>query len=98
VSKSPTIHVEVVYATPGRQEVVVLELTEGATVALAIAASGMANLFDDFDADTSRLGIFSRKVGPDHALRDGDRVEVYRPLVIDPKEARRQRAQLQSGD
>ena len=93
MSGPTVIHVEVVYATPQRQEVVALELREGATVAQAIEASGLAALFDDFEADSSRLGIFSRKVGPGHILRDGDRVEVYRPLVIDPKEARRKRAQ-----
>ena len=98
MSETPVMHVEVVYATPERQEVVALELKEGATVAQAIEASGLDSLFDDFEADPSRLGIFSRKVEPGHVLRDGDRVEVYRPLVIDPKEARRQRALMQSGD
>jgi hypothetical protein len=92
----PVIHVEVVYATPERQEVVALELEQGATVAQAIEASGLARRFDGFEAEASRLGIFSRKVGPEHELCDGDRVEVYRPLLIDPKEARRQRALLQS--
>ena len=91
------IHVEVVYAEPGRQELVSLELAQGATVAQAIEASGLAGMFEDFELDPSRLGIFSRKVGPDHVLRDGDRVEIYRPLEVDPKEARRQRAQLPPG-
>lgn len=98
MSKASTINVEVVYATPERQEVVALEVAEGATVAQAIEASGLCGRFDEFEVDPSRLGIFSRKVEPGHVLRDGDRVEVYRPLVIDPKEARRQRALLQSGD
>ena len=97
MSESPVIRVEVVYATPDRQQLVELELGEGATVAEAIEASGLAELFGDFEVDPSRLGIFSRKVGPDHVLRNGDRVEVYRPLLIEPREARRQRALLQSG-
>ena len=97
MSESPVIRVEVVYATPGRQQLVELELGEGATVAEAIEASGLAELFGDFEVDPSRLGIFSRKVGPGHVLRNGDRVEVYRPLLVEPKEARRQRALLQSG-
>ena len=97
MSDTPVIRVEVVYATQERQALVAVELPRGATVAQAIDASGLAAMFEDFEADPSRLGIFSRKVGPEHELRDGDRVEVYRPLLIDPKEARRQRAALQPG-
>ena len=91
------ISVEVVYATPDRQELVALELEQGSTVAQAIEHSGLAGKFADFDLDPARVGIFSRKVGLDHVLHDGDRVEIYRPLQADPKEARRQRAMLQSG-
>ncbi|HKU47127.1 MAG TPA: RnfH family protein [Burkholderiales bacterium] len=76
--------VEVVRARPQGAETVSLELPAGATVRDAVTASGLphADLF----------GIFGRRVGPAHRLADGDRVEIYRPLAIDPKEARRRRA------
>lgn len=93
-----TIAVEVVFATAKRQELVALELAPGATVAEAIERSGLAGRFDEFEVDPSRVGIFSRKVTLDQLLRDGDRVEVYRCLLADPKEVRRQRAQLQAKD
>jgi len=90
------IRVEVVYATAARQELVALELESGATVVDAIEHSGLADKFAEFEVDPSSVGIFSRKVSLDYVLRDGDRVEIYRPLQADPKEARRQRALLQS--
>lgn len=89
------IRVEVVYAMPERQELVPLELEAGATVADAIERSGLAGCFDGFEVAPSAVGIFSRKVALDRVLCDGDRVEIYRPLLADPKEARRQRAMLQ---
>lgn len=90
------ISVEVVYATPNRQAVVGLQLAPGSTVEDAVMRSGLGTQFEDFKVDDSMLGIFSRKVGPAEVLRDGDRVEIYRPLVADPKEVRRQRALSQS--
>ncbi len=92
------ISVEVVFALPERQELVSLKLAQGSTVADAIERSGLAKCFDDFEVDPSRVGIFSRKVAPEQVLRDGDRVEIYRPLLADPKEVRRQRALLQAKD
>lgn len=87
-----TIAVEVAYAEPGRQFLRRLELPAGAAVADAIEAS---RLQETFAIDTAALaaGIWSRPV-PRHALlRDGDRVELYRPLRADPKESRRRRAE-----
>jgi putative ubiquitin-RnfH superfamily antitoxin RatB of RatAB toxin-antitoxin module len=75
--------IEVVHALPQGVQAVTVELPLGATVRDAVAASGLeGNVF----------GIFGKRAGPDHPLRDGDRVEIYRPLLIDPKEARRRRA------
>jgi len=91
-----SIFVEVVYATPERQELVALELAEGSTLADAIAESGLSEKFDNFEVDPSRLGIFSQKASLEQVLRAGDRVEIYRPLIADPKEVRRQRALLQA--
>ena len=90
------ISVEVVLAMPERQELVALEIAEGATLADAIAASGLPEIFEGFEVDPSMVGIFSEKASLDQVLRDGDRVEIYRPLIADPKEVRRQRARLQA--
>jgi len=90
------IRVEVVYATADRQELVALELDPGTTVAEAIERSGLAEKFAEFEVDPARVGIFSRKVSIDHVLHDGDRVEIYRLLIADPKEVRRQRARMQA--
>lgn len=91
-----TIHVEVVLAMPGRQELVALEVTAGSTLADAIAQSGVIEMFEGFELDTTKAGIFGLKASHDHVLREGDRVEIYRPLIADPKESRRQRALKQA--
>jgi putative ubiquitin-RnfH superfamily antitoxin RatB of RatAB toxin-antitoxin module len=79
------LRVEVIEAWPGRFERVRLELEEGATVRAALAAVQRAA--------TSGVGIYGRRVTLDTRLADGDRVEIYRALGADPKEARRRRAQ-----
>lgn len=90
------IRVEVVLAMPGRQELVELEVSAGTTVAEAISTSGLQDRFEGFELDMSKVGIFGRKVSPQQVLRAGDRVEIYRPLIADPKEVRRQRALAQT--
>ena len=85
----PVVRVSLVYAEPERVFSVTLELPDGATVADAIDRSGIQTARPDIDI---RVGIFSRKATRASRLRDGDRVEIYRPLKIDPKEARRRRA------
>ena len=79
------LRVEVVYALAGAQKVVVLELAVGANAGDALAASGLA-------AGDMRLGIGGREAPAGQELQDGDRVELLRPLALDPKEARRRRA------
>lgn len=86
------MRVEVVLAMPERQELRSIEIAAGATVADAIIKSGVVDLFEGFEPDFDRVGIFGRKVSAGQLLRDGDRVEIYRPLIADPKEVRRQRA------
>lgn len=86
------INVEVVYALPERQAVYRLELTGPQTVRSAIDASGVLRDFPDIDLARNRVGIYARLAQPDTPLRDGDRVEIYRPLKMDPKAARRARA------
>jgi len=81
---------------PERQELVSLEVNAGTTLADAISLSGLPEKFDGFEVDLRRVGIFGQKASPDQVLREGDRVEIYRPLIADPKEVRRQRALKQS--
>ncbi len=84
------MRIEVVYALPDGQDIVELNLAAGATAADAVKASGIAARHRGIDL--SRLGIFGRRVDAEARLSDGDRVEIYRPLALDPKEARRRRA------
>ena len=86
------LKIEVVYATPGRQVRYVLELEEGATVGDAVARSGALTEFPEIDLTRNRVGIYGRLMTLGAPLDDGDRVEILRPLVADPKEARRRRA------
>lgn len=87
-----TIHVQVVYALARQQQVVALELEAGATAGQAVAASGLLGKYPEIDLARNKLGIFAKPAKADTVLRDRDRVEIYRPLVADPKEVRRQRA------
>jgi putative ubiquitin-RnfH superfamily antitoxin RatB of RatAB toxin-antitoxin module len=79
------MRVEVVFALPSEARQVRLDLPDGATVRDALAASGL-------DVKTDAVGVFGKRVPLDHPLAEGDRVEIYRPLAMDPKEARRRRA------
>lgn len=87
-----TIHVEVTYGRPERQEVVRLKLAEGATAAAAIQASGLLDRYPEIDLAKNKLGIYGKLIKADQLLREQDRVEIYRPLIADPKEVRKQRA------
>jgi putative ubiquitin-RnfH superfamily antitoxin RatB of RatAB toxin-antitoxin module len=84
--------VSVAVALPGRQEVIELELGPGATLADAIASARLAERFPGIDFSAMRAGIWSRAAKLATVLRDGDRVELYRPLNADPKDMRRSRA------
>lgn len=90
---SPNITVEVAYALPEKQYLQRVKLEEGATVEEAIRASGLLELRSDIDLSKNKVGIYSRPVKLTDVLNDGDRVEIYRPLIADPKELRRQRAE-----
>lgn len=87
------IAVEVAYALPEKQYLRRVTLEEGATVEQAIHASGLLALRTDIDLAKNKVGIYSRPVKLTDLLSDGDRVEIYRPLIADPKELRRQRAE-----
>ncbi|MDX1610518.1 MAG: RnfH family protein [Halofilum sp. (in: g-proteobacteria)] len=86
------MRVEVVYALPQQQDLVAVDLAPGASVADAVRASGLARRHPEIDPEQGPFSIFSRRCGPERILRPGDRVEILRPLKVDPKEARRQRA------
>ena len=87
-----SIAIEVAYATSEQQVLIALSLPKGATVAQAITASGLLNQFPEIDSAAIKAGIFGSVCKLDQLLKQGDRVEIYRPLRHDPKEARRQRA------
>lgn len=87
-----TIRVEVVYALPDRAWSWALELPTGATVEQAVQAAGLERAVPGAIVDADLLAVFSRPVALTEVLRDGDRVEVLRPLQADPKQARRSRA------
>lgn len=86
------LHLEVAYATPQKQLILECEVEPGTTPRDAARASGMAQHFPEIDIDQCELGVFGKLVGDDYELVDGDRIEIYRPLIADPKEVRRQRA------
>lgn len=92
--ENKTVHVEIAYALPRQQRIVALELSEPCTVREAARRSGLQQQFPELDMESVDLGIFGKVVSkPDEQLvADGDRVEIYRPLIADPKEVRKQRA------
>ncbi|GLR10410.1 RnfH family protein [Mixta theicola] len=89
----PDITVEVVYALPEKQYLRQVKVAEGSSVEQVIQASGLLELRHDIDLTQNKIGIYSRPVKLQDEVNDGDRVEIYRPLIADPKELRRQRAE-----
>lgn len=87
-----TIHIEVVYASAERQDIIPLTLAAGTTLKQAVEASGLPAKYPDIDLVKGKFGIYSKLSKPDAVLRDRDRVEIYRALIADPKEVRKQRA------
>ena len=84
--------VEVAYALSEKQSLVTLELEEGVTIKDAIEASGILEQYKEIDLSKDRVGIFSRFATLDTVLKEKDRVEIYRPLIADPKKVRQERA------
>jgi putative ubiquitin-RnfH superfamily antitoxin RatB of RatAB toxin-antitoxin module len=87
------IDIEVVYALPQRQVLRRLSVSPHTTVEQALELSGMRSLFPEIDSSINKLGIFGKLVKPGTVLHNLDRVEIYRPLINDPKESRRRRAE-----
>ena len=86
------LDIEVVFALAGKQSLLPVVVPEGSTVAEVLDVSGIALLYPDFGFDQLPVGVWGRIVARDHEVAPGDRVEVYRPLQMDPREARRQLA------
>ena len=94
MSAAAPIELEVVYALPEAQSVLDVSVPPGTTVEQAIRRSGILERFPEIDLSSNPVGIFSRKVSLQDPVSAGDRIEIYRPLSIDPKAARRRRAAL----
>ena len=86
------ILVEVAYALPAEQVIVKVDVVAGITLREAIEKSGILKRFPEIDLETARVGRWSHVAALDDGVRSGDRIEIYRPLIADPKEMRRQRA------
>lgn len=88
------MRVEVAYALPEKQKIVALEIEEGCTVRDAVRRSNINVFFPDVDLETVKVGIFGKSVRnpEEQVLKEGERVELYRELIVDPKQARANRA------
>ena len=86
------ITVEVVFAKPGEQVLEQLRVPADATVEAVIRSSGILERFSEIDLTTNKVGIFGKATKLSASLHEGDRIEIYRPLIADPKEARKKRA------
>lgn len=89
---APDIAISVAYALPDEQSVVRLRVPRGTTVAEAVRLSSLSSRFPEIEAAPLNCAVFGRAASLDQILVEGDRVEVLRPLLIDPKESRRQAA------
>lgn len=100
MSDGDLITVEVAFALPDKQKIIEVLVEPGTTAFQAAERSGIVKLFPEIDLESAKMGIFGQALGTkglkppkEHELQPGDRVEIYRPLIADPKEARRKRAQ-----
>lgn len=91
------IMIEVAYALPHQQFLQRIEVSAGTTLAQAIVLSGVAGLFPEIDFKNQKAGIYGKIVNMDTILQQNDRIEIYRPLLIDPKEKRRMRSDSRKG-
>lgn len=99
-----TIAIEVAYAEPHKQKIIPVLVEPGTTARQAVARSGIVQHFPEIDVENAPLGIFGQTLGTkglapanEYVMREGERVEIYRPLKADPKEARRRRAEKSKG-
>ncbi len=93
IATTSTIQIELVYGTPTKQELMALTVEQGCTVEQAIQTSGILDMFDEIDLSVNKVGIWNHTVKLEQVLTDLDRIEIYRPLIADPKEVRKRRAE-----
>jgi putative ubiquitin-RnfH superfamily antitoxin RatB of RatAB toxin-antitoxin module len=93
MSDNGSINIEVVYGTPEKQLILEVLVDSNATVEQTIEISGMSQHFPEIDLSENKVGIWNRTCKLTDTLKDGDRIELYRPLIADPKEVRRMRAE-----
>ena len=86
------ILIKVAYALPKKQLIIPVKVKQGITAEEAIQISGIVKKFPEIDLSVNQIGIFGKLTQLDHVMRERDRIEIYRPLIADPKEIRRQRA------
>lgn len=87
------LQIEVVYGTPSTQELLAITVNAGTTVEQAIAESGILGMFNEIDLAVNKVGVWNKVVKLEDELNDLDRIEIYRPLIADPKEVRKRRAE-----
>lgn len=87
-----SLHIEVAYAVPEKQMILECRIEAGTSPRDAARLSGIEQLFPGLDLEKCDLGVFGKVIAEDYELQEGDRIEIYRPLIADPKEIRRQRA------
>jgi putative ubiquitin-RnfH superfamily antitoxin RatB of RatAB toxin-antitoxin module len=92
-SSEAEIDIEVVYGVPQKQTLMSITIASGLTVEQAINESGMLTLFKEIDLSVNKVGIWNRAVKLSNEVSDLDRIEIYRPLIADPKEVRKRRAE-----
>lgn len=92
------IEIEVAYATPEEQVILKIAGEKGMDAKAAVVQSKISEKFPEIDPETATVGIFGKKVKPDQELKSGDRVEIYRELIADPKAARKKKATSDKGD
>ncbi len=92
-SMKKKIKVEVVYALADEQTLLELDVYEGINAEDVIHQSGILEQYPEIDLDTQKIGLFGKVILKNHILREKDRVEIYRPLIADPKEVRKKRAE-----
>ncbi|HHH43174.1 MAG TPA: RnfH family protein [Gammaproteobacteria bacterium] len=92
MENAESIPVEVAYAKPEEQVILKLDVTPGTSLRQAIEQSGILERFPEIDLEKAKVGIFGKLKKPDQVLQPGDRVEIYRPLIADPKKVRKERA------
>jgi len=92
MAEPESLSIEIAYALPQRQELVHVLLPTGSTVQQAIEASGLMQKYAEIDLKKNKVGVFGKLTKLDAPLRNRDRVEIYRPLLADPKEVRKKRA------